>query len=778
MRTVFLLLLLILILLTAELSAQRTYTLSGYVREASSGEELISATVAAPEARRGTYTNEYGYYALELPEGKHTVVYSYSGYETREVALTLSADQRYDAELAVYELDVVEISGEREDQNVSSTEMSTGRISVQAIRRQPALLGEFDVLRSIQMLPGVQAVGEGITGYYVRGGGSDQNLILLDEATVYNASHLLGFFSVFNPDALKDEVKLYKGGIPARYGGRLSSTLDLRMKEGNNQQFHLKGGIGLISSRLSVEGPLKKEKGSFSINGRRTYADAFLGLSSDPAISNNQLYFYDFNAKLNYRLGENDRLFLSGYFGQDKFRLQNRFANDWGNQTATLRWNHLFSDKLFFNLTAIYSNFDYGFDWDRGGGDQFRYDSQIRDLSLKMDFTHFVSPKVRLRYGAIVTLHDFVPGRFVPADSQSYYTAVALPNQYSLELGGYISNEHAITDQLSLSYGLRVSAFANVGPYTRYILDADGVTTIDSTVYQTGEVFSPYWGLEPRVSARFLIDEKNAVKASYQRTRQYLHLASNSAASFPWDIWVPSSEQLPPEIADQVAVGYFRNFADNVVEASVEVYYKQMENQFDFRDGAVLVLNDRIEEDFLFGEGAAYGVEFLVKKTRGATSGQIGYTLSRAMRQIDAINAGAIYPANSDRRHDISALISQRLGKRWTVATTFTYYSGAPITLPVGKYLFEGEYVEYFTERNGYRMPDYHRLDLSVSLDGKQREGRRWQSSWNLSVYNAYGRKNAFAFDFRPDPDNPSLTQAVKVYLFRWVPSVTYNFEF
>ncbi|MFK7971693.1 MAG: TonB-dependent receptor [Bacteroidia bacterium] len=771
--------LLLLILISASVGiAQSTATLSGYVRDASSGEELINATILVPALQKGTYSNEYGFYALDLPVGEHEVIVRFPSYQQITLLAFLSKDSSLNFELAPFTSETVEITGEREDANVKDVQMSTAKISIAQLKVQPVLMGEYDVIRAIQLLPGVSAVGEGITGYFVRGGGADQNLILLDEATVYNASHLLGFFSVFNADALKDDVTLYKGGIPARYGGRLSSVLDLRMKEGNDKEFHATGGSGLISSRLSVQGPLVKERGSFLFSGRRTYADLFLLLSNDPQIRNNQLFFYDFNAKANYRFSDKDRIFLSGYFGKDKFNFQDRFANDWGNQTATLRWNHLFNDKLFLNTTLIYSDFDYGFDLDRGDGDNFRYQSSIADLSLKLDFTHFASNNLRLRYGGQITRHLFTPGRFVPADSASFYTQVDIPDQRSLEGGLYISGEHDVSDRLLINYGLRYSYFANVGPYKTYTFGEDRITPVDSVVRDAGEIFNSYQGWEPRLSVRWLAGTHSSIKASYNRTYQYLHLATNSTAAFPWDIWVPSSARVKPEIADQVALGWFQNFADNTYEFSAEVYYKTLQNQFDFRDGAILFLNEDIEGEFRFGEGEAYGLETMIQKKKGRLTGQLSYTLSRATRTIDGVNDGNTYSANSDRRHDISVVASWQASKRAVLSANFVYYTGVPITLPAGQYMISGQTINFVSERNGYRLPDYHRMDLSYTIDSKPKEGRRWNGSWNFSLYNAYGRKNAFAVLAGSNTDPERTNELVKVYLFRWVPSVTYNFEF
>jgi hypothetical protein len=484
------------------------------------------------------------------------------------------------------------------------------------------------------------------------------------------------------------------------------------------------------------------------------------------------------NAKVNYRLGDKDRIYLSGYLGRDVFNFQDQFGNEWGNQTASLRWNHLFSDKLFMNSSLIFSNFDYGFDFDRGGGDRFQYEAGIRDWTWKTDLTHFVSPKIRMRYGATATWHSFRPGSFTPLDTNGFYIPINLPRENGLESAIYVENEHDINNRLSLSYGLRASSFTNIGPHTDYIYDAEGNTRIDSTVYGKGAFYHTWAGLEPRFSARLLLDEKQSLKASYNRTFQYLHLASNSVAAFPWDIWVPSSPRLKPEIADQLAIGYFRNFRNNRWELSVEGYYKWMQNQFEFRNGAQLLLNDDLESEFLFGDGQSYGMEFLLQKTAGKITGLVSYTLSKTRLQIEGINNGNWFPARNDRRHDLAVVVSRQFSERLSVSANFIYYTGAAVTFPAGKYVVAGQTVEYYDSRNLHRMPDYHRLDFSLNLDGKKKPGKRWQSNWNFSIYNAYGRKNAFAILFEPDEADPAITRAVKVYLFRWVPSVTYNFTF
>lgn len=790
------LLLLPFLLIGGFISAQNKFTLSGYVRDANSGEDIAGASVIVPEIGQGALTNTYGFYSLTLPEAEYAIIVRSPGYPNDTLEVNLNKDLNFNIEIkpVEYELGTVTLEAEKEDDNVSSTEVGVQKLNLKEIRNLPAFMGEVDVIRTIQLLPGVAGVGEGLTGYYVRGGQANHNLVLLDNATVYNAAHLLGFFSVFNADALKSDYKLYKGGIPAQYGTRLASVLDLGMREGNMREFKATGGVGVLASRLTVEGPIAKDRASFILSGRRTYADLFLLLSQDPDINTTKLYFYDFNAKANYRISDKDRLFVSGYFGRDVFKFRDFFANDWGNSTGTLRWNHLFSDKLFANTTLIYSDFFYGFDGKTFTGDGFEFSSGIRDVALKHDMNWFANPRNELRFGLDVTLHKFQPGVFRPTDESSFLQTLEVNPDYALESALYLGNVQKISNRLSLDYGLRYSLFDQVGPGEEYTYADSGFVITDTTNYNTGELIQHYHGLEPRFAAVYRLDEQSSVKASYMRTRQYVHLISNSTASFPWDIWVPSSRHLAPQISDQVSVGYFRNLADNQLETSAEIYYKWMDNQVDFKNGAELFLNPTIETEILIGDGWSYGAEFMIRKPRGRFSGWLGYTWSKTSRQIPGINGGEVYLANQDRRHDISAVGSYQVTDRMNIGLTWLYYTGRPVTYPTGGYRLDSSFVPLYDLRNNDRMPDYHRLDLSLTVEGKKREDvdkkRRLESSWNFSVYNAYGRRNAFAVNFeeetetRPVEGQPGVTQEVNVrkaymiYLFRWVPSITWNFNF
>ena len=780
---------------SGELFSQDKFTLSGYIRDAATGEDLSGVTIFVQELGNGTLSNTYGFYSLTLPKGNYPVVVRYPGYADDTTLVQLNQNRTLSVELEekIYEIGPVVIEGKKEDENVTNTDFGAQKMDLRQVKRLPAFMGEVDVIRTIQLLPGVSGVGEGITGYYVRGGQTNHNLVLLDNATVYNGSHLLGFFSVFNADALKNEYKLYKGGIPAQYGGRLASVLDLGMREGNAKQFKATGGLGLIASRLTVEGPLVKDRSSFILSGRRTYADLFLLASKKEDLRATKLFFYDFNAKANYRISDKDRLFVSGYFGRDVFKFKTLFGNDWGNATATLRWNHLFSDKLFANTTAIYSDFFYGFDGTTFTGEGFEFSSGIRDYGLKHDLTWFANPRNKVSLGLDATLHRFNPGVFQPI-GETFLQALETQPDYAFESALYLGNEQKVSDRLTLVYGLRYGLFAQIGPGEEYTYDADRETRLDSTQFENGELIQQYNGLEPRFSAVYLLDEATSLKGSYMRTRQYLHLASNSTASFPWDIWIPSSRHIKPQIADQISVGLFRNFFNNALESSIELYYKDMQNQIDFKNGAELILNPTIETEILIGDGLSYGAEFLLRKPRGRLSGWIGYTLSKTTRRIDGINDGNPYSANQDRRHDISVVGTYALSKRMSLGGSWVYATGRTVTYPIGGYRLDSAFVPLYGARNNARMPDSHRLDLSLTIDGKPREinhqKRHLESSWNLSIYNAYGRKNAFTIDFReeleeqPVQGQPGVTEEVlvrkayKIYLFRWVPSITWNFKF
>jgi hypothetical protein len=758
-------------------TAQEKVTISGHVKDQSSGEGLIGASVSVQELPGvGAGTNEYGFYSLTLPPGSYTLVYSYIGYLSQLQPVTLLASRQLEVELArkATTLQEVKIQGRQEDHNVRSLEMSTLKMQVADLKKMPALLGEVDVVKAVQMMPGVQTAGEGTSGFYVRGGGVDQNLILLDEAPVYNASHLMGFFSVFNADAIKD-VQLYKGGIPAQHGGRLSSLLDIRMKEGNSKKMQVTGGIGTISSRLTLEGPLVREKSSFLISGRRTYADMFFGLSQDENVKGNQLYFYDLNTKFNYTLNQNNRLFVSGYFGRDVAGTDD-FLMNWGNATATVRWNHLFHDRFFSNTTFIFSDFDYALG-SKAQESAFTWKSRIVDYGVKNDYTYFLNPQNQLRFGLQATYHDFMPARVTPGP-ESYINEIKLNATKALEGALYLSNEQQLTSRLTLDYGLRLSGFASMGPGKVYAYDEAFETPIDTVSYGRFEPIKSYGGLEPRLAARYELPGGSAVKASYNRTRQYLHLVSNSTSALPFDVWIPSSTYVRPQLADQVAAGYFRNFRDNMFESSLELYYKWMDNQLDYQDYAEIFLNDRLETELLPGTGQAYGAELYLRKQKGLLTGWVSYTLSKTERTVPGLNEGRPYPLRYDRRHAGNVVLAYPLSPRLNLGANWVYATGGAITMPVGRYEYNGKTYPVYSGRNGYRLPAYHRLDLSATYEKPRRENQKYGSSLTFSVYNAYARKNAFSIYFRENEDDRSKTEAVKMYLFGLVPSLTYNFNF
>lgn len=757
--------------------AQEKYTLSGYIKNESSGETLIGATVKTMQNGElvGTVTNQFGFFSLTLEEGEYDISISFVGMATHEEKVVLQSNHQLSIELKDNKtLQKVVVNAEADNANITGTEMSVQKLSMSEIRKMPALMGEVDVIKAIQLLPGVATVGEGGSGFYVRGGSVDQNLILLDDANVYNASHLMGFFSVFNPDVVK-EVQLYKGGIPAEFGGRLSSVLDVRMKEGNMKRFAMTGGIGTISSRLSLGGPIVKEKGSIIVSGRRTYADAFLPLSKNEDIRDSKLHFYDVNLKANYRLNDNNRIYLSGYLGRDVLGLNDRLRMDWGNATAALRWNHVFTDKLFLNTTATFSNYDY-FLGEPQGLDAYEWTSNIKDYYLKTDFTYYINPENTLKFGALGSYHQIDPGQAVGV-GESVLEEFKVPLTNGLEYAAYLSHQLKIGKRFNATYGVRLSAFQNIGATTYYTYDEqfDVLDTVDIT---KGDIYNTYWGIEPRAGMTFILNEKSSLKASYNRTFQYVHLASNSTASSPLDIWFPSSPNVKPQIADQVAVGYFQNFHKNMFQASIEVYYKKMSNAIDFEDHATLLLNPLLEGELRFGEARAYGSEFLIKKTKGKLNGWIGYTLSRTQKKIDEINNGDWYFAKYDKTHDLSVVLSYDFNKSWSVSTNFVYSTGAAVTMPIGKMEYMGMTVPIYSERNGKRMPDYHRLDFAVSWKPKKSFEKKWKSEWVVSCYNVYNRANPYSINFVTDENDPTQTKAEMLYLFGIVPSITYNFTF
>ena len=749
--------------------------LSGIVRDAGSGETLIGAVVSAEPGRQAASTNAYGFYSLTLPEGKHQVTFSYIGYQSYSEEIDLSSSQRLNVELRRGDntLEEVVVSAERKDNNVSNPQMGVLNFTMEEVKNVPVVFGERDLLKTIQLLPGVQSAGEGTSNFYVRGGGGDQNLILLDEATVYNASHLLGFFSTFNSDAIKD-VQLYKGGIPAQFGGRISSVLDIAMMDGNQKKLTTEGGIGLIASRLKVEAPLIKDKSSFMISGRRTYADIFLKLSNDEDVKKSKLYFYDLNAKLNFRFNDKNTLYLSGYFGKDDLGYSNLFNFDWGNATATVRWNHIFNDKLFSNTSLIYSDFSYNVQVSSDDSN-FGIASKIRNWNFKQDFSYYQNPISTWRFGVHALQQSIYPASITAGENTSV-NSVDVDSRQGIEAAAYVSHTWSPADWLSLLYGVRVNDFMVMGPGTFYTYDEDG-EVIAEQFYNKGTVARHYLNIEPRFSASFLLSERHSIKASYNRIAQNLHQLTNTTASLPTDQYVVSSLNIKPQIADQVAVGYFRNFKDNRYEFSLETYYKYMDNQIDFRNGADLQANQYLEGDLLYGIGRSYGIEAYLRKSTGKLHGWISYTLARSERKFDEIDNGQWFRARQDRTHDVSVVSMYELSKKWTLGATFVYHTGNAVTFPSGKYEVDGKTMFYYTERNGYRMPNYHRLDLSATYEPVLFD-KRFRSSWTFGVYNAYNRKNAYIIDFRENKNNTNITEAYKIALFGIIPSVTWNFKF
>jgi len=743
-----------------------SYTISGYITHKNSGETLIGAAVLVKSSSNiGRVTNNYGFYSLSLPKGNYDLVFSYIGHtkQTINVSLTKNTSLNVALEDLNNNLQEIIVSATRDNENVRQSLMGLEKISVETVSKLPVIFGERDILKIIQLLPGVKSGGDGQSGFTVRGGTIDQNLILLDDAPVYNASHLLGFFSTFNSDAIND-VALYKGTAPAQFGGRISSVVDVKMNEGDNQHYGVSGGIGLISSKLNVEGPLQKGKSSFLLSGRRTYADIFLKL--DDRFKDNQLYFYDFNAKLNYRFSDKDRFFVSGYFGRDILGISNRFSIDWGNTTATARWNHLYNSKLFGNTSLIYSSYNYKINL-QNDSNKFSILSTINDWNLKQEFQYFPNSNNQWKIGYNIIYHTITPGQIITE------TVTEDKNQIKngLESAIYVNNDWQATDKLKVNYGLRLSHFLVLGGSDYFILDDN--KNVTDTINQTKPIAN-YIYLEPRFSLSYTLSEKNSLKLAYTRNTQNLHLITNSVSGSPTDKWIMNSNNVKPEVSDQLSMGYFRNFADNTYEFSVEAYYKSMQHQIDYKDNA----NDRapvIETELLYGKGRAYGLELLLKKNQGKFTGWLGYTLSRSEKQIDGINQNNWYAARQDRTHDISIVTMYDISKRWNVSAVWVYQTGNAITFPSGKYEYAGQTIWLYTERNGYRMPAYHRLDLGATY--KFKEKKNFKSELSFSLYNAYGRENPYIITFEKSKTDPNKTVAIQTSLFRWIPSISWNFN-
>ena len=767
------------------------YTLNGYVRDALNGESLIGANVFALTTDKGTTTNVYGFYSLTLPAGEYQVQFSYLGYSTvvEEIDLT-SGNVTFDLEMseAVAELEEVVVLGESEDNNVSELQMSVNRLDIGTVEKMPTLLGEVELLRSILLLPGVSTVGEGAAGFNVRGGSIDQNLVLLDEAPVYNSSHLFGFYSVFNPDAVKD-VELYKGGIPAQYGGRLSSILDVRMKEGNSKRFTMQGGIGLIFSRLSLEAPIVKDKASFIVAGRRSYADIIAGPFLPEDFEGSALNFWDLTLKANWKINDRNRIFVSGYLGRDKFRFGDAAGFDWGNSTLTARWNHLFNERLFANVTAFYSDYDYKLAFGDDAANSFDWDAGIDNYSIKPELSFYINPSNVLSFGGQGIIYDFQPGRAVGV-SEGEVTDVSLDSKYAIEWALYAQHELQLGTRWQVEYGLRYSNFNYTGKGRAYFYEDNpfgpGQIPVGFEDYDQWESIKKYGNLEPRMAVNYRINPSSSVKASYNRMAQYLHLISNTTASTPLDVWTPSTNNLAPQTADQVAVGYFRNFQDNTYEFSFETYYKWMYNLLDYIDGADLLLNEFLEGDLLAGDGRAYGAEFQFKKVKGDFTGWVSYTISRTERQIPGINNNEWYPSRFDQLHNLSLTGFYQLNKRWSFSANFVFNTGTPTTFPTSRIEQQGYVIPHngLELRNNVRIPSYHRLDVSATLDGKDKPDKRWKGQWVFSIYNLYNRRNPFSIYFQQEENRipvgaPVNTEAIRLSVIgSIIPSVSYNFKF
>jgi len=765
-----------LLILTISSFGQKQYTINGTVKDAATGETLIGASIRIKELpQAGTSTNAYGFYSISASPGEYTLIVTYTGYTSilRQASLhgplnlNISLTSKNDLK------EVVINSDAPNNDQIASPQMGVEKLNMSQINNVPVLLGEKDVLKTISLMPGIKSAGEGNTGFYVRGGASDQNLILLDEATVYNASHLLGFFSTFNSDAIKD-VSIYKGGMPAEYGGRLSSVLDIKMNDGNNKDYTVQGGLGLISSRIKVEGPIAEDKGSFMVSARRTYIDLFLKSSSDSTLKGSSLYFYDLNAKANYHFDDKNALFISGYFGQDVIGLKNTFGTNWGNTTGTLRFNHLFNDRLFSNTSLIYSNYNYTIQ-SFTTNDDFKATSQIADLNFKEDLQYSLSNNHAIKFGINVLHHNIAPGNITSSQTSSINDK-SVEQRYGLENAAYISDDWKASGKLTILYGLRLSDMMLLGPGTFKTYDASG-NTLTSATYGSGQIVKNYFNLEPRFSASYQLNDENSIKASYNRNTQNVHLLNNSTSSTPTDLYVLSSNNIKPEIADQVSTGWFKNFKENTWEFSAEVYYKWLQNQINYKDGAQLIANQDVESQLTYGSGRAYGLELFLKKKYGRFNGWIGYTLSRTEDKFAAINNGNYFPATQDRTHDLSLVGIYKLNTRWTLSSTFIYSTGNAVSYPTGKYNIGGLTTFSYSGRNGYREPANNRLDIGATLEGK--EHKKYHSSWTFSIYNLYGHWDPYAITFRNSKTVPNTTEAVQTSIFPTpIPSVTWNFKF
>ncbi|EDM43930.1 outer membrane protein [unidentified eubacterium SCB49] len=770
-------------------SAQEKFTISGTVIENETGETLIGVNVLVPSLQMGAVTNEYGFYSITLPKGTHEIYFSSIGFNTIVETINLTKNTSLNKSLSEdsQQLDEVVLSVDVEKINIRKPQMSANSLTANTIKKIPVALGEADVLKAITLLPGVTNTGEGASGFNVRGGAADQNLILLDEATLYNSSHLFGFFSVFNPDAIKD-LTLYKGGIPARYGGRVSSVLDIYQKDGNKKQFKATGGLGLIASRLLIEGPIIKDKASFLIGGRSSYAHLFLPLFD----IDSKALFYDLNTKISYNLDQNNKLFLSGYFGRDVFNISDSFSNSFGNTTVNIRWNHLFSEKLFSNLSVIYSDYYYGLELKFL---EFQFDSGVQNFNVKYDLRHYISNDVKLRYGLNSIYYKFNPGDVQPTSSTSGVNPYKLTDKFAFENAAYIEAEAELSDKLSIQGGVRLSTFNRLGQeeLNLYLDDNpilfnetlniyEKADPIESLSLSKNKTMKSFANLEPRFAVAYQLDNKSSVKASYNRMTQYIHLISNTTSPTPFDIYAPSGKYIDPQLADQVAIGYFKNFEDYSLE--VETYYKEIQNRIDYVDGSNLIANNAVEQIILNGEARSYGLEILFKKTTGKFQGWVAYTLSKSEQRTPGrtpeetgINNGEWYQSGWDKTHDLSITGQYELSEKWSFGANFIYQTGRPTTYPNGQYDYNGEVIPVYEDRNSSRLPAFHRMDLSATWTPKPKNDKRWQGEWVFSLYNVYGRKNAASISFAENTDN-GLNEATRLSIFGRIPAITYNFKF
>ena len=787
-------LLICLLFMASLIHAQETYSISGTIKDQSNGETLMGATVYLEGTNFGTTTNEYGFFSLQAPQGNYTLIISFIGYNSVKQDISLNKKLNFNLELeeSSMALDEVIINAEQSESiSLRDPQMSVSKLNAKTIKQIPVVLGEADVVKSIQLLPGVTNNGEGSAGFHIRGGAADQNLVLLDEAIIYNTSHLFGFISVFNADAIKD-IRLYKGDIPAKYGGRISSVLDVRQKDGNSKEFDLNGGIGLISSRLSAESPLFNQKGSFLVAGRASYAQLFMPLIED--VQDDKISFYDLNLKTNYELNQNNRLYLSGYFGRDGFTLSDLIENNYGNISGNLRWNHVFNDKLFSNLSLIYSKYDYRIILDFIELDWL---ADIQNYNLKYDFGYYVNNRLKLDFGISGISYKLNPGEVSPTSETSSINYLKLDDKRAFEGALYVGAEHELSEKLNLNYGFRYSYFSRLGgqPISQYVNDAPVVYNSQIGIYEKGEVASEtyykkgesiksFGNLEPRIGLSYQMNDQTALKASYTKSTQYLHLLSNTSSVTPLDVWTPSGPYVEPQISHQYALGYYKKLMDNAYSLELETYYKQIDNRIDYIDGSDLIGNNNIETEILNGEARAYGLEVLFRKNKGNLTGWLSYTLSKSEQRTlggnaggPGINNGDWYNTPYDRTHDISVTGMYKLNDKWTFSSNFIFQTGRPVTYPNGQYEYEGLSIASYSNRNEDRLPAYHRLDISATLTPKKNGGRKWKSEWVFGIYNVYNRRNAASISFSQNRQT-GMNEATRISIFGAIPSVSYNFKF